>query len=216
MSFSAVDVKALREKTGAGMMDCKKALVECGGNSEKAVDYLRTKGLAQAAKKESRIAAEGVVHSYIHGGRIGVLVEVNCETDFVAKGDDFKGFAKDVAMHIAASDPKFIRADEMDEEFKNKEAEIYKAQLLEQGKPEKIIPKIIEGKLNKLAQEVCLYDQKFVKDPDVTIQDLINDLTMKLGEKISVRRFVKYNLGEGIEKKQDNLADEVAKMTGKH
>jgi len=216
MNFSAADVKALREKTGAGMMDCKNALVECGGNSEKAVDYLRTKGLAQAVKKESRIAAEGVVHSYIHGGRIGVLVEVNCETDFVAKGDDFKGFAKDVAMHIAASDPKFIRADEMDEEFKNKEAEIYKAQLLEQGKPEKIIPKIIEGKLNKLAQEVCLYDQKFVKDPDVTIQDLINDLTMKLGEKISVRRFVKYNLGEGIEKKQDNLADEVAKMTGKH
>lgn len=214
MSFTAADVKALREKTGAGMMDCKKALTENGGDAEKAVDYLRTKGLAQAAKKESRIAAEGVVHSYIHGGRIGVLVEVNCETDFVSKGDDFKAFAKDVAMHIAASDPKFIRSNEMDEDFKNKEAEIYVAQLKEEGKPDKIIPKIVEGKLAKLAQEVCLYDQKFVKDPDLTIQDLINDLTMKLGEKISVRRFVKYNLGEGIEKKEDNLADEVAKMTG--
>ncbi|RLA64675.1 MAG: elongation factor Ts [Epsilonproteobacteria bacterium] len=216
MSFSAADVKALREKTGAGMMDCKKALVECGGDSQKAVDFLRTKGLAKAAKKESRIAAEGVIHSYIHGGRIGVLVEVNCETDFVAKGDDFKNFAKDVAMHIAAADPKFIRSDEMDEDFKNKEAEIYVAQLKEEGKPEKIIPKIVEGKLNKLAQEVCLYDQKFVKDPDLSIQDLINELTMKLGEKISVRRFVKYNLGEGIEKKEDNLADEVAKMTAKN
>ena len=216
MSFTAADVKALRDKTGAGMMDCKKALNECGGDSEKAVDYLRTKGLAQAAKKESRIAAEGMVTSYIHGGKIGVMVEINCETDFVAKGDDFKGFAKDVAMHIAASSPKFIRADEMDEEFKNKEAEIYVAQLKEEGKPDKIIPKIVEGKLNKLAQEVCLYDQKFVKDPDLTIQDLINNLTMKLGEKISVRRFVKYNLGEGIEKKEDNLADEVAKMTGKN
>ena len=216
MSFTAADVKALRDKTGAGMMDCKKALNECGGDSEKAVDYLRTKGLAQAAKKEGRIAAEGMVTSYIHGGKIGVMVEINCETDFVAKGDDFNVFAKDVAMHIAASAPKFIRADEMDEEFKNKEAEIYVAQLKEEGKPDKIIPKIVEGKLNKLAQEVCLYDQKFVKDPDLTIQDLINNLTMKVGEKISVRRFVKYNLGEGIEKKEDNLADEVAKMTAQN
>jgi len=216
MSFTAADVKALRDKTGAGMMDCKKALAECGGDTDKAVDFLRTKGLAQAAKKEGRVAAEGQVHAYIHGGKIGVLVEVNCETDFVSKGDDFKEFVKDVAMQIAAADPKFIKSDEMDQDFKNKEAEIYTAQLKEEGKPEKIIPKIVEGKLNKLAQEVCLYDQKFVKNPDLTIQDLINELTMKLGEKISVRRFVKYNLGEGIEKKEDNLADEVAKMTGQN
>jgi elongation factor Ts len=216
MSFTAADVKALREKTGAGMMDCKKALVECGGDQEKAVDYLRTKGLAKVAKKEGRVAAEGKIHSYIHNGKIGVMVEVNCETDFVANSDDFKGFVHDVALHIAASNPKFIREAEMDEEFKAKEAEIYAAQLKEEGKPEKIIPKIVEGKLAKLAQEVCLLNQKFVKNPDLTIQDLVNELTMKIGEKVAVRRFVKYELGEGIEKREDNLAEEVAKMTGKN
>ena len=215
MSINASDVKALREKTGAGMMNCKKALSECGGNLEKAIEFLRKKGLAAAEKKQSRVAAEGLVHSYIHGGRIGVLLEVNCETDFVAKNEDFKTFVHDVAMHIAAADPKFVRSDEMEQAFKDKEVEIWTAQLKDEGKPEKIIPKIVEGKLNKLAEEVCLYDQKFVKNTDVTITDLVNELTLKLGEKISIRRFLKWNLGEGIEKKQDNLAEEVSKMTGK-
>ena len=215
MSINASDVKALREKTGAGMMNCKKALSECGGNLERAIEFLRKKGLAAAEKKQSRVAAEGLVHSYIHGGRIGVLLEVNCETDFVAKNEDFKTFVHDVAMHIAAADPKFVRSDEMDQSFKDKEVEIWTAQLKDEGKPEKIIPKIVEGKLNKLAEEVCLYDQKFVKNTDVTITDLVNELTLKLGEKISIRRFLKWNLGEGIEKKQDNLAEEVSKMTGK-
>ena len=215
MAVSASDVKSLREKTGAGMMKCKEALAECNGDIEKAVDYLRTKGLAAAEKKQSRIAAEGTIHSYIHGGKIGVMVEINCETDFVAKNEDFQTFAHDVAMHIAAASPTFISADDIDEGFKNREAEIYAAQLKEQGKPETMIPKIVEGKIRKLATEVCLYEQKFVKNPDVTIKDLVNDLTLKLGEKIAVRRFLKYTLGEGIEKKEDNLADEVAKMTGK-
>ena len=215
MSINPKDVKALREKTGAGMMDCKKALNECGNDMEKAVDYLRTKGLAAAQKKQSRVAAEGYIDSYIHNGKMGVLVEVNCETDFVAKNETFRGFIKDVAMHIAAADPKFISKDDIDEGYKNKEAEIYAAQLKEQGKPENMIPKIVQGKIAKLSQEVCLLEQKFVKNPDLTINGLVNELTLKLGEKISIRRFIKYNLGEGIEKRQDNLADEVAKMTNK-
>lgn len=213
MSISARDVKELREKTGVGMMDCKKALASCDGNMEKAVDFLRKKGLAAAEKKQSRIAAEGYVDSYIHNGKIGVMVEVNCETDFVAKNQDFQTFVKDIAMQVAASSPKFVSADDIDESFKNKEAEIYAAQLKEQGKPDKMIPNIVKGKLNKLAQEVCLLEQKFVKNPDVTVKELLNGLTLKLGEKISVRRFVKWNMGEGIEKRADNLADEVAKMT---
>ena len=215
MSISARDVKELREKTGVGMMDCKKALASCDGNMEKAVDFLRKKGLAAAEKKQSRIAAEGYVDSYIHNGKIGVMVEVNCETDFVAKNQDFQTFVKDIAMQVAASSPKFVSADDIDESFKNKEAEIYAAQLKEQGKPDKMIPNIVKGKLNKLAQEVCLLEQKFVKNPDVTVKELLNGLTLKLGEKISVRRFVKWNMGEGIEKRADNLADEVAKMTAK-
>ena len=214
MAFTAKDVKDLREKTGVGMMDCKKALTEMDGNIDKAVDYLRKKGMAAAEKKASRVAAEGLVGSYIHGGRIGVMVEVNCETDFVTKNEDFKAFVHDVAMHIAAADPKFVAESEMDQEFRDKEAEIARAQLLEQGKPAAMIDKIIVGKMNKLAKEVCLLNQPWVKDSDKTIQDLINELTLKIGEKISVRRFVKFNLGEGIEKREDNLADEVAKMTG--
>ncbi|MFZ9000932.1 MAG: translation elongation factor Ts [Bacteriovoracaceae bacterium] len=216
MAITASAVKELREKTGAGMMDCKKALSETNGDMDKAVDFLRKKGLAAAAKKASRIAAEGLVHSYIHGGKIGVLVEVNCETDFVSKNEDFKVFVNDIAMHIAASDPKFVRAEEMDEGFKNREAEIYAAQLKDQGKPDNMIPKIVEGKINKLAQEVCLLEQKFVKNPDVTIKELMNEITLKCGEKVDIRRFVKFNLGEGIEKKSDNLAEEVAKLSGKN
>jgi elongation factor Ts len=207
-------VSELREKTGAGMMDCKKALGEVNGDLEKAIDYLRQKGLAAAQKKQSRIAAEGLVGSYIHGGRIGVMVEVNCETDFVAKSEDFVTFVKDVAMHVAAADPKFVRASEMDQAFVEREIAIYTAQLKEEGKPEAMISKIVEGKVKKLSTEVCLLDQKFVKNPDVSVQDLINELTIKVGEKIDVRRFVKFNLGEGIEKKVDDFAAEVASMTG--
>ena len=207
-------VSELREKTGAGMMDCKKALGEVNGDLEKAVDYLRQKGLAAAQKKQSRIAAEGLVGSYIHGGRIGVMVEVNCETDFVAKSEDFVNFVKDVAMHVAAADPKFVRASEMDQAFVEREIAIYTAQLKEEGKPEAMISKIVDGKVKKLSTEVCLLDQKFVKNPDISVQDLVNELTIKVGEKIDVRRFVKYNLGEGIEKKVDDFAAEVASMTG--
>ena len=207
-------VSELREKTGAGMMDCKKALGEVNGDLEKAVDYLRQKGLAAAQKKQSRIAAEGTIGSYIHGGRIGVMVEVNCETDFVAKSEDFQTFVKDVSMHIAAADPKFVRASEMDQAFVEREIAIYTAQLKEEGKPEAMISKIVEGKVKKLSTEVCLLDQKFVKNPDISVQDLINELTIKVGEKIDVRRFVKFNLGEGIEKKVDDFAAEVAAMTG--
>ena len=167
-------VSELREKTGAGMMDCKKALGEVNGDLEKAIDYLRQKGLAAAQKKQSRIAAEGLVGSYIHGGRIGVMVEVNCETDFVAKSEDFVNFVKDVAMHVAAADPKFVRASEMDQAFVEREIAIYTAQLKEEGKPEAMISKIVEGKVKKLSTEVCLLDQKFVKNPDISVQDLIN------------------------------------------
>lgn len=216
MSISAAQVKELREKTGAGMMNCKKALVETKGNMDAAVKFLREKGLAAAAKKQSRIAAEGAIGTYVHGGKIGVMVEVNCETDFVAKNEDFKALVHDVALHVAAVDPKFLVKEEMDEAFVKNEVEIYTKQLKDQGKPENIIPNIVKGKVAKLASEVCLMEQKFVKNPDVTIKDLVNELTLKCGEKISIRRFAKFNLGEGIEKKQDNLADEVAKMTGKN
>lgn len=213
-NITAKMVNELREKTGAGMMDCKKALVEVGGDIEKAVDFLRTKGLAAAQKKQSRVAAEGAIGSYVHSGRIGVLVEVNCETDFVAKSDDFQNFVKDVAMHIAAADPKFIRGSEMDQSFIEREIAIYTAQLKDEGKPEAMISKIVEGKVKKLSKEVCLLEQPFIKNPDLSVQDLINELTIKIGEKIDVRRFVKFNLGEGIEKRVDDFAAEVAKMTG--
>jgi elongation factor Ts len=304
MSISAKDVKELREVTGAGMMDCKKALSECGGDKEKAIDFLRTKGLAAAAKKQSRVAAEGLIGSFVNGGKNGCLVEVNCETDFVAKNDDFKNFVhqisefvstnnfnnndellaadfngqsvsdliseltlkigekiafrrffkfdagnsefvgsyihtgkigvlvkvafegnaegnadfqnavKDVCMHIAASDTKFINAEDMDQNYVDKEAEIYAAQLKEQGKPENMIPNIVKGKINKLASEVCLLKQKFVKNPDQSVEQFLNEFTKSSDIKINVLGFEKYTLGEGIEKREDNLADEVAKMTG--
>ncbi len=298
MAISASDVKNLREKTGAGMMDCKKALTECNGDFETAVDFLRTKGLAAAQKKQSRIAAEGSISAYIDG-KVGALVEINCETDFVAKNSDFQNFvnstakyiadkegqvtaedtkikdeitnltlklgeklsfrrcsymkldgaglvssyvhngkigvlveisaendsvasktevadfAKDVCMHVAATDPKFLSSSDMDENFKNREAEIYAAQLREQGKPENMIPNIIKGKMNKLASEVCLNDQKFVKDPDKSIAQLAKEVSKTAGGSVEVKQFIKLNMGEGIEKKEDNLADEVAKMTKK-
>ncbi len=201
MEVSAGMVKDLREKTGAGMMDCKKALAETGGNFDKAVDYLRQKGLATAAKRAGRVASEGLVGSYIHaGGKIGVMVEVNCETDFVAKTDDFQAFAKDVAMHIAASNPLYIRRENVPSEALEREREIYRAQAREAKKPEKIWDKIVDGKLEKFYSEVCLLEQPFIKDPDQTIQDLLNSLIAKMGEKIEIRRFTRFQVGEGIPK----------------
>ena len=303
MAFTAKDVKELREKTGAGMMDCKKALTENNGDIEAAIDFLRQKGLAAAAKKATRIAAEGAVSAVVEGN-IGALVEINCETDFVAKNDDFKAFvakvgnmlltssAKDIealkaekldgkslqdtvqeltlkigekidvrrflrrelsgegkigsyvhggkigvlvevstdteanskkpelaelvndlCLHVAAADPKFLNASEIDEDYKAREAKVYEAQLKEQGKPENMIENIIKGKLNKLASEICLLDQKFVKNPDLSISKLIKEVEAKIGGKISITGFDKVNLGDGIEKKAENLADEVAKLT---
>ncbi len=295
MSFTAGDVKKLREMTGAGMMACKEALSTTSGNIDEAVDYLRKKGLAAAAKKQGRVAAEGAVASLVNGKK-AVVVEVNSETDFVSKGDDFQNFAKgvaawalenspadinvlkdakatqvneltlkcgekidirryesvelsndglvgeynhggkigvlvmletaaadktevqdlakDLAMHIAAADPKFLAATDIDEDFKKREADVYAGQLKEQGKPENMIAKIVEGKLNKLASDVCLLEQKFVKDPDTTVGKLVAATAKNVGADIKVLGFKKLNLGEGIEKKEDNLADEVAKMTG--
>ncbi|MCX5911401.1 MAG: translation elongation factor Ts [Deltaproteobacteria bacterium] len=201
MDISATMVRDLREKTGAGMMDCKKALAESGGNFEKAVDYLRQKGLATAAKRAGRVASEGRIGSYIHAGaKIGVLVEVNCETDFVAKTDDFQNFAKDLAMQIAASNPLFVRREEVPPEALEKEREIYRIQAREAGKPEKVIDKIVDGKLEKYYGEVCLLEQVFVKDTDIKIQDLLNGLIGKLGEKIEIRRFARFQVGEGMAK----------------
>ncbi len=305
MAYTAADVKNLRETTGAGMMDCKKALDENGGDFQKSVDYLRAKGLAAAAKKQSRVAAEGMISACVKG-KIASLVEVNCETDFVAKNDAFQAFAKDTAnvavdgnisdieallsakgptgtikdaisdltikigekidvrrvsllklegngiigsyvhsgkigvivalgadkdvagneafvelskdisMHIAAANPQFLSSSEIDEDYKNKEAEIYAAQLKEQGKPEAMIPNIVKGKLNKLASEVCLLEQSFVKDPDITIGKLIDSVSAKIGAKINVQKFIKLNLGEGVEKKSENFAEEIAKITGQN
>jgi elongation factor Ts len=201
VEVSANMVKELREKTGAGMMDCKKALTETGGDFQKALDYLRQKGLATAAKRAGRVASEGRVGSYIHaGGKIGVMVEVNCETDFVAKTDDFQAFAKDVAMHIAASNPSYLQREELTADVLDREKEIYRAQARDAKKPEKVMEKIVEGKLEKFYGEVCLLEQAFVKDPDITIQDLLNGLIGKLGEKIEIRRFTRYQVGEGIAK----------------
>ncbi|MCL6638947.1 MAG: translation elongation factor Ts [Firmicutes bacterium] len=211
MSVPASLVKELRERTGAGMMDCKKALAETGGDLNKAVDYLREKGLAAAAKKAGRIAAEGLVESYIHGaGRIGVLVEVNCETDFVAKTDEFKSLVRDIAMQIAAAKPEFVRREDVPAEAIAKEKEILRAQALNEGKPEKIVERMVEGRIEKYFKEVCLLEQPFIKDPDLTVQQLLTEKIAKIGENISVRRFVRYELGEGIQKKESDLAAEVA------
>ncbi|CAI6027517.1 translation elongation factor Ts [Cohnella sp. JJ-181] len=210
MAVNAADVKALRERTGAGMLDCKKALEEAGGDVSKASDLLREKGLAAAAKKGDRIATEGRVESYIHGaGRIGVLVEVNCETDFVAMTDQFKELVRDIAMHIAAANPLVVRREEVQQADLDKEAEILRNQALNEGKPEKIVEKIVEGRLNKYYEENVLLEQSFVKDPDKTIQTLLNEKISTIGEQISIRRFVRFELGEGLEKKQDNFVEEV-------
>ncbi|NOX21195.1 MAG: translation elongation factor Ts [Nitrospirae bacterium] len=196
MTITAEMVKNLREKTGAGMMDCKKALTEAEGDFDKAVELLRKKGLAAAEKKAGRQASEGIIASYIHMDKIGVLVEVNCETDFVARTDDFKQFVKDVAMHIAAASPRYVKREDIPEEVINKEKEIYREQI--KGKPEHVIDKIVEGKLEKFYSEVCLLDQVFVKDPEQkkTIKELLTELIAKLGENIVIRRFVRFQLGE--------------------
>jgi len=203
-------VKELRERTGAGMMDCKKALVATDGDIEKAIDELRTKGLASAAKKASRVASEGVVTSYIHaGGRIGVLVEVNCETDFVGKTAEFKQLAYDIAMQIAASNPDYVSREDVPEQVIAHEKEVLRAQALEEGKPEKVIDKMVEGRLDKFYKERCLLEQQFIKDPDKTVQQLIHEHVAKIGENINVRRFARYELGQGIEKEQADFAAEV-------
>ena len=209
-NVTAAMVKELREKTGAGMMDCKKALTACDGDKAKAVDFLREKGLASAAKKADRVAAEGVVTSYIHGnGRIGVLVEVNCETDFVAGTDDFKEFARDIAMQIAAANPKCIRREEVNPAELDHERKVLREQALAEGKPEKIVEKMVDGRIEKYYKEVCLMDQAYIKDPDQSISDLVTAKIAKVGENISIRRFTRYQLGEGIEKKSDDFAAEV-------
>lgn len=213
MSFTASDVKALRERTGAGMMDCKNALVETNGDMDKAVDYLREKGIAKAAKKAGRIAAEGLVESYIHmGGRVGVLLEVNCETDFVSRGDQFKELVHDIALHIAAANPSYITKEEVPADVIEKEKEILKAQAIEEGKPANIVERMVEGRIKTYYDENCLLCQKFVKDPSKTIEQIVTEATATIGEKISVRRFVRYEMGEGLQKKQENLADAVAEQ----
>ncbi|CAH1193545.1 MULTISPECIES: translation elongation factor Ts [Paenibacillus] len=210
MAVDAKSVKELRERTGAGMLDCKKALEEANGDITKAAELLREKGLSAAANKAGRIATEGTVESYIHaGGRIGVLVEINCETDFVGKTDSFREFARDIAMQIAAASPQYVRREEVPAEAVEKEKEILKAQALNEGKPEKIVEKMVEGRISKFYEEYCLLEQPFVKDPDKTISQLLNEKISTIGENISIRRFVRYELGEGLEKKVDNFVEEV-------
>lgn len=211
--ISAQMVKELRERTGAGMMDCKKALSESNGDMEKAIEFLREKGLAAAAKKAGRIAAEGIVDAYIHGdGRIGVLVEVNSETDFVAKNEEFRAFVKDIAMQIAAANPQYVTREEVPQEVIEKEKEILRAQALNEGKPEKIIDKMVEGRLEKFYKEVCLMEQPFIKDPDKTIKDLLVEKIATIGENMNIRRFARFEKGEGLQKREDDFANEVANM----
>jgi elongation factor Ts len=215
MSISAKLVKELREKTNLGMMDCKKALTETNGDINAAIDWLRKKGMAKSNKLAGRIAAEGTVTSYIHmGGKIGVLLELNCETDFTARNEDFVGLAREIAMHVAAANPKFVAREEVPEDVIAKEREIAMAQIMGEGKPEHIAEKICEGKLRKYYEENCLLEQKFVKDDKKSVQEIIAEKIQAIGEKITVRRFARYQMGEGLEKRVDNFAEEVAKQTG--
>ncbi len=197
--ITAAMVKELRERTGAGMMDCKKALTETGGDLQKAVDYLREKGLAAAAKKAGRVTTEGLIDAYIHpGGKVGVLLEVNCETDFVARTDDFRALVHDLAMQVAAARPEYVRREDVPADVIEREKEILAAQAAAEGKPEKVRPKIVEGRLEKFFKETCLLEQPFIKNQDVTIQQLLNEHIARLGENISVRRFARFELGEGL------------------
>src|SRR6266851_2039663 len=217
--ITAAGVKSLREKTGAGMMDCKKALVEADGNEERAIEILRKRGLASAKKKEGRVATEGVVGSYIHmGGKVGVLVEVNCETDFVARGEEFQQLVKDIAMHVAAAEPRYVSREEVTPETINKEREIARAQAKNDpknaSKPDQVIDKIVEGRLNKFYEEFVLLDQPFIKDPAKTVGELVTEKIAKTGEKVTIRRFARYKMGEGLAKREDDFGDEVAKLAG--
>ncbi|HKE57088.1 MAG TPA: translation elongation factor Ts [Pyrinomonadaceae bacterium] len=217
--ITAAAVKQLREKTGAGMMECKNALVESQGDEEKAIEILRKRGLASAKKREGRIAAEGIVGQYIHmGGKVGVLVEVNCETDFVARGDEFQQLVKDVAMHIAAAEPRFVTREEVPADALEKEREIARAQAKNDpknaNKPEQVIDKIVEGRLNKYYEETVLLDQPFVKDPAKTISELITEKVAKTGERISIRRFTRYKMGEGLDRRDEDFGGEVASLLG--
>lgn len=217
--ITAVAVKQLREKTGAGMMECKNALVEAKGNEEQAIDILRKRGLASARKREGRIAAEGIVGSYIHmGGKVGVLVEVNCETDFVARGDEFQQLVKDVAMHIAAAEPRYVLQQDVPGEALEKEREIARAQARNDpknaNKPDQVIDKIVEGRLHKFYEENVLMDQPFVKDPAKTVSELVTEKIAKTGEKITIRRFTRYKMGEGLERRDEDFGGEVASLIG--
>jgi len=213
------NIKALREKTGAGMMECKKALTEAAGNEDRAIEILRERGLASAKKKEGRVAAEGVVGSYIHmGGKVGVLVEVNCETDFVARGEEFQQLVKDIAMHIAAAEPRYVGREDITTVTLNKERDIARAQAKNDprntNKPDQVIDKIVEGRLNKFYEEVVLLDQPFIKDPAKTVGELVSEKIAKTGEKITIRRFARYKMGEGLSKREDDFETEVAKLAG--
>jgi len=208
--ISASNVKELRERTGVGMMDCKKALQETNGDIDKAIDFLRENGLAAAIKKAGRIAAEGIVESYIHGGgRIGVLIEINCETDFVAKTPEFRSFVKDMAMQVAAANPLYISREDVSRETVEKEKEILSAQAKNEGKSDKIIEKMIEGRIAKYFAEVCLLEQAFIKDPDKTVKEIVTEKILTIGENINIRRFMRYEMGEGLQKREDNFVDEV-------
>lgn len=209
---TAEQVKELRDMTSAGIMDCKKVLVETDGNIEKAVELLRERGMAKAAKKSGRIAAEGLVGSYIHNGKYGAMVEVNSETDFVSKNEEFIEFVKDVAMHIAASNPKYVSREEVPADLVASEKEVLKAQALNEGKPLAVVEKMIEGRLNKFFAEICLLEQPFIKNPDITVNELLVSKIATIGENIVIRRFVRFERGEGIEKKEENFAEEVMKQ----
>jgi elongation factor Ts len=217
--INAAAIKALREKTGAGMMECKKALIEADGNEARGIEILRERGLASAKKKEGRVAAEGVVGSYIHmGGKVGVLVEVNCETDFVARGEEFQQLVKDIAMHIAAAEPRHISREEVASDTLDKEREIARAQAKNDpknaNKPDQVIDRIVEGRLNKFYEEFVLLDQPFIKDPAKTVGELVTEKIAKTGEKVTIRRFARYKMGEGLVKRDDDFGDEVAKLAG--
>lgn len=211
--ITAKMVATLREMTGVGMMDCKKALTETNGDIDKAIEFLREKGIANAAKKSGRIAAEGIVESYIHGnGRIGVLVEVNIETDFAARNEAFRALVKDIAMQVAASRPTYVRREEVPEDVLNKEREILKAQAVNEGKPEHIAEKMVAGRIEKFYKENCLMEQPFIKDPDKTVNQLVTEMIAVIGENITVRRFARFEMGEGLQKKEENFAEEVQKQ----
>ena len=210
MSVNAQDVKKLREQTGAGMLDCKEALSEADGDMEKAKDILKEKGMAEASERAGKVAAEGLVSSYIHGnGQVGVLVEVNSETDFVARNEQFQKLVKDIAMHIAAMAPKYVSREDVPEEDVEKEKEIYANQMKEEGKPEDIIDQIVEGKMDKFYSKICLLEQPFVKDEDQTIEELVKETAAEIGENVRVRRFERFELGEGIETEEEDFAEEV-------